>query len=54
MSTKKKQTQSHLTYFNMSKKETIEVVVLEHDVILGSRYVIKEVEVEIEETKNEE
>lgn len=38
----------------MSKKETIEVVVLEHDVILGSRYVVKEVEVEVEETKNEE
>lgn len=36
----------------MSKKETIEVVVLEHDVILGSTYVLKEVEVE--EIKNEE
>ena len=37
----------------MSKKETIEVVVLEHDVILGSRYVLQEVEV-IKESKNEE
>ena len=39
-------------YFNMSQKETIEVIVLEHDVILGSTYVLKEIEVE--ETKNEE
>jgi hypothetical protein len=37
----------------MSKKETIEVVVLEHDIILGSTYVLKEVELE-ETTKEEE
>jgi hypothetical protein len=38
----------------MSKKETIEVVVLEHDVILGSKYVLKEVKVEESDVKNEE
>jgi hypothetical protein len=38
----------------MSKKETIEVVVREHDVILGSKYVLKEVEVEESDVKNEE
>ena len=54
MNMAKKQTQKPLMYFNMSKKETIEVVVLEHDVILGSRYVVKEVEVEESEVKNEE
>jgi len=41
-------------YFNMSKKETIEVVVLEHDVILGSTYVLKEIEVEVTEKKEAE
>ena len=38
----------------MSKKETIEVVVLEHDVILGSTYVLKEIEVEVTENEEEE
>lgn len=33
----------------MAKTETIQMVVLEHDVILGSSYVLKDVEVEIEE-----
>jgi len=33
----------------MKKTETIQMVVLEHDVILGSSYVLKDVEVEIEE-----
>ena len=33
----------------MKKTETIQMVVLEYDVILGSSYVLKDVEVEIEE-----
>lgn len=35
-------------------KEVQEVIVLVHDPILGSRYELREVEVEVEESENEE
>jgi len=38
----------------MAKEETTQVIVLQHDPILGSRYVLQEVKLEIEETTKEE
>lgn len=37
----------------MAKEETMQVIVLQHDPILGSRYVLQEIELE-EITKEEE
>lgn len=41
-------------YFNMSEKETVQMLVLDHDVILGSQYVLVDVEVDEAITEEEE